>query len=108
MKVGVVGSRTLNIDLKDYIPKEASLIISGGAKGIDTNAREYAIKNGIELLEILPEYKKYGRFAPLIRNDEIIKKADIIIAIWDGKSKGTKYVIEKCRKVGKEIKVIVI
>lgn len=107
MKAAVIGSRGLTIDnLGEYLPKGTTEIISGGAKGIDTCAREYATAHGIKLTEFLPEYEKYGKGAPLKRNITIIEAADVVIAFWDGKSRGTKFVIEKCRKVGKEIKII--
>lgn len=80
-------------------------IISGGARGIDACAREYAISHGIKLTEFLPEYEKYGKNAPLKRNITIIEAADIVLAFWDGKSHGTKFVIEKCREVGKTVRV---
>lgn len=55
-------------DLGQYLPIEVSEIVSGGAKGIDTCAKEYALAHGIKLTEFLPEYEKYGRSAPLKRN----------------------------------------
>ena len=61
MKVAVIGSRGLTIDnLEKYLPRETTEIISGGAKGIDACAREYAVSHGIKLTEFLPEYEKYG------------------------------------------------
>ena len=99
MKIAIISSRGIDrIDLSRYIPDETSEIVSGGAKGVDTLAREYARKHNIKLTEFLPKYKIYGRGAPLRRNIEIIEYADIILAFWDGKSRGTKYVIENCRK----------
>ena len=106
MRVAVIGSRSLKIDLEELIPKEATVIISGGAVGVDTKAKEYAIMHKLELIEFLPDYKKYARYAPLKRNDQIIENADLVIAIWDGKSRGTKYVIDKCNTQNKRIKVI--
>ena len=98
MKVAVVGSRKLTIsNLEKYIPSETLEIVSGGAKGIDKCARKYALENKIKLKEFLPQYEKYGRKAPLMRNLEIIDYCDILIAFWDGKSSGTKFVIENCR-----------
>lgn len=99
MKVAVIGSRGLEVkNLEKYLPEQTSEIVSGGARGIDTAARNYALKNKIKLTEFLPEYEKYGRAAPLKRNDLIIDYADIIIAFWDGKSRGTKYVMDRCKK----------
>ena len=66
MKVAVIGSRNLTVeDLGQYLPKETTEIVSGGAKGIDTCAREYANTKGLKLTEFLPEYNRYGRGAPL-------------------------------------------
>lgn len=108
MKVAVIGSRGLEVEnLEKYLPKETTEIISGGAKGIDACARNYAKSHGIKLTEILPEYEKFGRAAPLKRNDKIIERADILLAFWDGKSRGTSYVIEKSKRSGKRIKVYV-
>ena len=106
MRVAIVGSRGLStIDLGKYLPDGVAEIVSGGAKGIDTCAREYAISNGIKLTEFLPEYEKYGRSAPLKRNITIIENADLVLAFWDGESHGTKYVIENCKKQNKQVKI---
>lgn len=106
MKVAVIGSRGLKINnLEQYLPDGVSEIISGGAKGVDTSAREYALSHGIKLTEFLPEYEKYGRSAPLKRNIQIIEAADVVVAFWDGSSRGTKYVIDNCSK--RNIPVIV-
>lgn len=109
MKVAVVGSRTLKIDnIGNYIPKNTTEIVSGGAKGVDTCAREYSIQNNIKLTEFLPDYKKYGRIAPLKRNLQIIAYADLVLAFWDGKSRGTAFVIDNCRKSGVPVEVCII
>ena len=101
MKIAVVGSRNLTIqNLEKYIPPDTTEIVSGGAKGVDTSAREYALANGIKLTEFLPNYKKYGRSAPLKRNLEIIKYADMVLVFWDGQSRGAKFVIDNCNKMG--------
>lgn len=95
MKVAIVGSRGLQIsDLGNYLPENVTEIVSGGAKGIDTCAKEYAISRGIKLTEYLPEYEKYGKAAPLKRNITIIESVDLVLAFWDGVSRGTKCVID--------------
>lgn len=100
MKVAVIGSRNIKeVDLELYLPEETTEIISGGAKGVDTIAREFALKNNIKFKEFLPDYKKYGRYAPLKRNISIIGASDIVIAFWDGESKGTEFVIKECKKM---------
>lgn len=109
MKVAVIGSRGLSVtDLGRYLPENTTEIVSGGAKGVDTSAREYAKKNGIKLTEFLPEYTRFGRSAPLKRNITIIEYSDIVLAFWDGKSRGTKFVIDNCRKLGVEVRVYII
>ena len=108
MKVAVIGSRNLKVDdLGKYLPGGVTEIVSGGARGVDTCAREYALANGIKLTEFLPEYDKYGRGAPLRRNITIIEYADLVLAFWDGSSRGTKYVIDNCKKRGVPVKVYV-
>ena len=107
-RVAVIGSRGLCVlNLEKYLPKEVTEIVSGGAKGVDTSAREYAISHGIKLTEFLPEYKKYGRSAPLKRNITIIENADLVLAFWDGNSRGTKFVIDNCKNRGIPVKVFV-
>ena len=99
MKVAIIGSRNLSVNnLQKFIPPETNEIVSGGAKGIDTCAARYAAAHNIKLTVFLPEYNRYGRAAPLKRNLKIIEYADLVIAFWDGKSKGTKYVIDNCKK----------
>lgn len=107
MKVAIVGSRSLKIEnIGDYIPSGTTEIISGGAKGIDTCAREFALKNSLKLTEFLPDYTHYGRRAPLLRNIEIVKNADIILIFWDGKSRGTFFTLQKARSMGKAFRLI--
>lgn len=106
MKVAVVGSRNLTINnLGDYLPEDTTEIVSGGARGIDRCARAYAKTHNIKLTEFLPQYEIYGRAAPLKRNLQIIRYADMVLAFWDGKSRGTRFVIENCKKENVPIKV---
>lgn len=98
MRVAVVGSRGLKIDyLGELLPKDTTEIVSGGAKGIDTCAREYVLAHNIKLTEYLPDYRRYGKGAPKRRNAEIVQNCDMVIALWDGKSRGTKFVIDFAR-----------
>lgn len=73
MKLAIIGSRGLWVeDLGAYLPPGVTELVSGGAKGIDTCAREYALSHGLKLTEFLPDYRLYGRAAPLVRNREIV------------------------------------
>ena len=106
MKVAVIGSRGLSVpDLGNYLPENTDEIISGGARGVDTSARQYALAHNIKLTEYLPEYEKYGRTAPLKRNITIIENSDLVLAFWDGRSPGTRFVIDNCHKMGVKITV---
>ena len=96
------------INIAKYIPSGVTEIVSGGARGIDTLAMEYAIENKITLIEFLPKYERYGRAAPIKRNGEIAAYADEAIAFWDGSSRGTKNTIDKFKKNGKRVTVIVV
>ena len=109
MKVAIIGSRTLFVDIGQFLKDtEVTEIISGGAKGVDTCAKEYALSHNIKYTEFPPDYNTYGKAAPLKRNDIIIEKSDIVFAFWDEKSRGTKYVIEKCKKIKHPIRVFVL
>ena len=81
-------------------------IVSGGAKGTDTLAAQFAAEMDIPLLVFKPDYQKYGRRATLLRNTQIIENADVIFAFWDGQSKGTKDSITKAKKLQKELHII--
>jgi len=81
--------------------------VSGGARGVDTLAEKYADKNDIPKLIFLPDYAKYGKIAPLIRNKKIVDNSDIIIAFWDGVSRGTKFTIDYAKAQGKKVIVYI-
>ena len=109
MKIAIIGSRNCpSIDIASHLTHVPDTIVSGGAKGADTYAREFAKANNLELLEFLPEYDKYGKSAPLIRNKLIIDNCDCVLAFWDGKSRGTKYTLDYAKECGKPIKLVQI
>ena len=109
MKLAIIGSRGLHVeDFGKYLPKNVTEIISGGAKGIDTDAENYANANGIKLTVFKPQYNRFRGGATHIRNKEIVNYADEVLAFWDGSSRGTESVIEYCRKVGKKVTITVI
>lgn len=109
MKIAVIGSRTLNIEnIASYIPAYCDEIVTGGARGVDKNAEEYAIRSGIKLTLFLPEYSKFGKSAPLKRNQKIVEYADELIAFWDGRSRGTLYTINAFKALNKKSTVIIM
>ena len=106
MRVAVIGSRTLSVpDLGAYLPEGTTEIISGGAKGVDTSAREYALAHHLPLTELRPDYRRYSKGAPLKRTVEIIERADFVLIFWAGASKGTRYAMEQCEKLGVDCRV---
>ena len=107
MKLAIIGSRSIVVkNLETYLPQGVSEIVSGGARGVDTVAADYAKRMGITLTEVLPEYARHKRAAPLMRNKQIAEYADEVLAFWDGSSKGTMHTVELFRKLGKKATVI--
>lgn len=107
MKVAIIGSRgfddydLLKSKLAEHI-NEIECIISGGAKGADSLAEKFALDFNIPTKIFLPDWKVYGRSAGIVRNKEIVKEADLCFIFWDGKSKGTKSVINFCKSLNKQ------
>ena len=109
MKICVIGSRGISsFDLTTYVPTETEILITGGAKGIDTVAEEYADKHGISKLILRPNYRLFGRGAPLKRNEKMIDLADAVLVVWDGVSRGSAYAIRYAEKMQKPISVVVV
>ena len=110
MRVAISGSRSVTDafygKLCEKVPVGASEIISGGAKGADALARRYAEENRLPLTTIRPDYGTYGRAAPLKRNEQIVLRADYVLALWDGRSRGTAYVIDACIRAYTPVRVI--
>lgn len=107
MKLMIAGSRGItDFDLSPYIPEETTLIIAGGAAGIDTLAEQYADAHKFSKLILRPRYALYGRAAPLKRNEQMVALADLIVVVWDGRSKGSQHTIEYAKKQGKEVVVV--
>lgn len=84
-------------------------IVEGGAKGVDTMARDWAEAREINIVEFIPDWAKYGRAAGPKRNDAmtafIAECGGKAVFIWDGKSKGTKQCIGSAMKRGIDCRV---
>ena len=119
MIVAVIGSRKFEDNWKVYARlsrfaeegteafQKSIVIISGGAAGVDTWAKKAAEQYKLAFKEIKPDFSKgYDVKQYHLRNDKIIDEADKVIAFWDGKSKGTKSVIEKCLAKKKDVEII--
>lgn len=105
--IAIVGSRTFNDyeKVKTELDKYSDIqcIISGGARGADRLAARYARENQILLREYIPNWKRHGKSAGYRRNHDIIKDADIVIAFWDGESRGTKHSIRLAKEAKKTL-----
>lgn len=111
MKLAVVGGRSFDdysLLRKSILQnfKGVKIIVSGGAKGADSLGERYAREFNLETLIFLPDWSRWGKTAGYVRNQDIIKNADYVIAFWDGKSKGTKSSIDIAKSLGKEVIVI--
>ncbi len=85
-------------------------IVSGHARGADSLGEEYAKENNLKLTIFPAEWKKYGRAAGPIRNRQMLQYAEeekpVVIAFWDGQSRGTKNMINQAEKVGAEVHIV--
>ena len=113
MKLAIIGSRTFNNYslLESYLnphKNNISLVISGAAKGTDSLSEKWANENNIKTLIFPADWNKYGKRAGYIRNEDIIKNCDNVIAFWDKKSKGTKHALSLCKKYNKLYRIIEI
>ncbi len=107
MKLLIAGSRSIeDFDLSPYIPEDTDIILSGGAKGVDTLAEKYADDRKLSKIILRPRYRLYQKAAPIKRNEELVALADKVLIIWDGKSKGTKHTIDYAKSINREIQVI--
>ena len=82
------------------------VIISGCARGADTLGLRYASENTFDVEEYPADWDKYGKKAGYVRNVEMAENADALIAFWDGKSKGTKHMIDIATERNLPIRVI--
>ena len=116
VKLGIVGYRKFTDYKKfskivdEYIAEIGIpvLIVSGGAKGVDTMAEVYAKEHKIPTRIFLPDWDKYKKGAGLIRNTEIVKESTHVIAFPSKKSIGTIDSINKAVKYNKFLKVVEI
>ena len=114
--LAVVGSRSCKTpkDKKRVFKKLDSIhskigiscIVSGRAVGPDSFAEAWAIERGVDTEIFLPDWKKHGRAAGFIRNNDIVEACDRLLAFWDGSSKGTEHSINLARKKSRPRKVL--
>lgn len=106
MKVLVAGGRTIPLSthwlgklMESWAPDTTAVIV-GKCKGVDIVAEEWARSKGLEVLEYPADWKQHGKAAGPIRNQQMVDVADMLIAVWDGKSRGTADTIRRAKKKG--------
>lgn len=87
---------TVNRFLSDY--NDEPCIICGKAKGADTLGEKFAKEHGYKIRYFPADWGTYGKAAGFVRNIEMAENADALIAFWNGKSSGTKHMIETAKK----------
>ena len=104
--VAIVGGR----DFNDYALLKTKLdeirtvyptitgVVSGGARGADRLGERYADEHLLGMRVLRPDWRRCGRGAATMRNTDIIDAAGIVVAFWDGKSRGTRDSIKKAQQ----------
>lgn len=90
------------VEAAGWVP---SVVVSGAARGADTAGEEWAEANGIPVESMPASWNEHGKAAGAIRNAEMARNADALIALWDGESPGTRDMIERAKAHGLRIYV---
>ncbi len=99
----VIKSKTENNNIE---------IISGTARGADSLGERYAFEHGYKVKRFIPDWDGLGKRAGYVRNADMAKFAcengnqGMLIAFWDGKSKGTKHMIDLAKRYGLEVHIV--
>lgn len=92
--------------LQEKMRTHRVIIVSGHAHGADTLGERFAKEQGLTV-ELHPaKWKALGKAACIIRNAEMARASDALIAFWDGKSRGTAHMINFARRRGLEVSVV--
>lgn len=110
MKVIVAGSREGFVARnvfegieKSPFHNKITEVVSGGARGVDRDGEYYARCRNLPMKQFIPDWDKFGKGAGFKRNEEMAEYADALIAVWDGKSKGTEHMIKTMEARGKPV-----
>lgn len=114
MKLGIVGSRNPGVSYQDWEnlllakidPSKVEMVISGGAKGVDTYAKIFAGRHHIPYMEFAPQYSTYGKYATLRRNTQIVKEASTVVAFPTSDSRGTLHSMREAERLKRKLIVV--
>ncbi len=105
----ILLSETLDVVLERYTLSEVS-IVSGCCRGTDALGERYAKEHGIPVVRFPADWLEYGKAAGPIRNRKMAEYASegegVLVAFWDGRSRGTASMIRLAEKAGLHIKTI--
>lgn len=110
MRIAIVGSRNYSNpnDVREFVRslEPNTIVISGGAPGVDTVAIDEAKLIGLRT-EVYPaDWRTLGKSAGFIRNRQLVELCDRLVAFWDGESRGTKHSISLASKYNKLERVV--
>jgi hypothetical protein len=104
VRVIVAGSRGFTFEDYEIVENAClmsgywfSTILSGKAEGVDRLGEEFARRMRIPIDPYPADWKRYGNLAGPVRNEMMAKNADALVAVWDGKSRGTEHMIGAAR-----------
>ena len=107
-RVAVVGSREYgDMELvRKFVRNLArtqpeAVVVSGGARGVDRTAEGEARACGLKVVSIKADWDTYGKRAGFLRNGTIVEQSDVVVAFWDGESRGTIDTATKAAGAGK-------
>lgn len=111
MKTIIAGSRTINeMDALTAAIRcsgfEITEVVSGGAGGVDLMGERWAKAYGVPVVKFPADWNAHGKAAGPIRNKQMAEYAEALIAVWDGRSRGTKNMIDTARKLGLKVHAI--
>jgi len=110
MKTIIAGSRDITsmTELREAIrtaPFPVTSVVCGMARGADMLGHRYAQEEKLPVYPFPADWNTYGKRAGYLRNAEMAENAEALIALWDGKSKGTKHMIDIATAKGLKVHV---
>lgn len=111
MKVIIAGSRTIrNVRAIERAIKlsgfQITEVVSGGAPGPDRIGEHLARRMRVKVTRMSADWEKEGLAAGRICNTQMAQYAEALIAVWDGKSKGTEHMISEAKRLGRKVFIL--